>query len=130
MLIWYQEYGPDQFKLSSILGSFLGDPPIVSEGVPEGMGAPVCMKLSSNTETIQYIETSSTKVEATSMTFLHYAILQTPFLYPPPFFVSNKVLETITLPNMAFEILVWYLLPPAMLGSSGITSIGITPIAP
>ena len=39
----YQEYGPGQFKLSSVLGSFLGDPPIIPEVSPDATGALVCM---------------------------------------------------------------------------------------
>ena len=80
------------------------------------------MMLSSNTETSPKIGTGTT--------FLPYIIWKTPFLYPPLGFVSKQVLATITLPHMAFAIPVWYLVPLAMLGSPGITSIGITPITP
>ena len=83
----YQNFGPSQFKPSSILGSFLGDPPIIPEVAPEIIGASMCMMISSNTETIPETETISTKTEATNTNFLPYAISQTPFLYPPPGFV-------------------------------------------
>ena len=39
----YQEYDPSQFKLSSVLGSFLGDPPIIPEASLDTTGASVCM---------------------------------------------------------------------------------------
>ena len=77
------------------------------------------------------METSSMETEATNMAFLPYTIAQTPFLYPPTGrFVPKQILETITFPNMDFQIPVWYLVPPTILGSLGITSIGITPITP
>ena len=46
----YQEYGPGQFKSLSILGSFLGDPPIIPESSPDVTGAPVCMMSTSSAE--------------------------------------------------------------------------------
>ena len=46
----YQEYGPGQFKSSFVLGSFLGDPPIIPKVSPDTTGAPVCMMSTSSTE--------------------------------------------------------------------------------
>ena len=55
----YQEYGLDQFKPSSVLGSFLGDPPIIPEVSTNATGAPVCMFSISSTEVSQDTDSSS-----------------------------------------------------------------------
>ena len=49
----YQEYGPGQFKPSFILGSFVGDPPIIPEASPDATGAPVCMMSTSSTKLVR-----------------------------------------------------------------------------
>ena len=48
-LVWYQEYGPVQLKPLSILGSFLGDPPIIPEVSPNATRALVCIMSTSST---------------------------------------------------------------------------------
>ena len=62
-LSWYQEYGPIQFKPLSILGSFIGDPPIIPEVSPDATGAPVCMMFTSSTEDSQDTDSSSNQTE-------------------------------------------------------------------
>ena len=44
----YQEYVPSQFKPFSVIGSFLGDPPIIPESSLHVTGAPVCMTYTSS----------------------------------------------------------------------------------
>ena len=83
-LLRYQEYGPSQFKPSSILGSFLGDPPIIPKVSPDAIGAPVCMMSTSRTEVSQDTDSRSNDTEASAMAAsLAYATSQAPFLYPP-----------------------------------------------
>ena len=88
-LVQYQEYGLGQFKPSSILGSFLGDPPIIPEVSLDATRAMVCMMSTSSTKVSQDTESSSNDTEASATaTSIVYATSQTPFLYPPPGFVS------------------------------------------
>ena len=63
-LLRYQEYGPGQFKPSSVLGSFLGDPPIIPEVSPDATDASVCMMSTSSTEVSQDTDSSSNDTEA------------------------------------------------------------------
>ena len=125
-LLQYQEYGPGQFKPLSVLGSFLGDPPIIPEVSPVATGAPVCMMSTSSTEVSQDMDSSSNDIEASATAAsLVYAASQTPFLYPPPSFTSQQVLATLVLPNISLAFPVWYLVPPPGTPTTNITVFGL-----
>ena len=86
----YQEYGPGQLKPSSVLGLFLGDPPIIPESSPDVIGALVSMMSTPSIEASQDTDTSSNGTDSSAMVAsLVYATSQTPFLYPPAGFVSQ-----------------------------------------
>ena len=88
-LSWNQEDGPSQFKPSSVLGSLLGDPPIIPEISPDTTTALVCMMSMSSIEVSHDTDSSSNDTEASATAAsLVYAASQTPFLYPPLGFTS------------------------------------------
>lgn len=74
-------------------------------------GASVCMMTSSNTPQTQEPVPDTNNNGVTDPTFLPNSITYTPFLYPPPSFVSHQVITMLLLPHMALVIPVWYLVP-------------------
>ena len=89
-LTWYQKYGLNQFKPSSILGSFLGDPPVIPESSLDVIGAPVCIVSSSRTKASQDRGMSNNDIDFSAMVAsLAYTASQTPFLFPPAGLVSQ-----------------------------------------
>lgn len=107
----FTEAVPGMFNPSSILGTYPGEPPLIEAT----RTTPMCMNRLSNTSHPQEPIPNTPNVVNTHLIFLPYTINQTPFLYPPPSFVSYQVMTTLILPNMYFRIPILYLATQAMI---------------
>jgi len=69
------------------------------------------MTSSSNTHQDQEPVPDTNRNVVADPSFLPYTITQIPFLFSPPGFASHQVIVTLSFPNMALAISVWYLNP-------------------
>jgi len=125
----YTELSLDQFKPSTLLGTFPGGPLVRQELVPN-TGAPVCMMTSSNNTQKQEPILDDNNDVVTNPNLLPNSITNISFLYPPLGFVSHQVIATLTLPKIALAIPVWHLAPRAMPSSTTYITTGVVPIPP
>jgi hypothetical protein len=86
--------------------SLISDIPVVTELLPQESPA--------NSSTPLVHDFTSPQDHIPLWETVPQAITQIPFFYPPPGVQAFQVAAMLTLPNMALEIPIWYLHPPAM----------------
>jgi len=90
----------------------------------------MCMMTSSNTTHTQEPVPDTRRFETVDSMSLPHTITQTPFLYPIPGFVLKKVMENLTLPNMALAIPVLHLVLMTMPTDPGHILVGSSLVPP